>query len=158
MKRILVAILSLVAVVIIAGELPEEAENTTPAFKIQGCKYAAQIYSYSKTANLMIKLSLTADTSLCTPTEFGYFMGSLESTLLPTVISEYYTKAYGEEEAAQLDLSDMQSMRTPFEKPKMEISLEMTENGVSYTLLTRASGQEVSVKQSTTWKELYESE
>ncbi|MEO0126462.1 MAG: hypothetical protein ABIL44_01770 [candidate division WOR-3 bacterium] len=142
---------------VMASNLPAEVENSIAIFKIQGSKYTALIYTYFKSAALMVKCYAEAETSLCSPIEFGYFMGGMES-LLPTLIYNYYYQTYGEEAANQLNLDDYKAMRTPFEKPKIEYSFEITEKGFIYTMLIRTGSEETTTRKSLTWKEIYETE
>ncbi|MCK5606013.1 hypothetical protein KAR91_29210, partial [Candidatus Pacearchaeota archaeon] len=128
----------------------------TATLQIQGGKYTAQIYAYFKNAKLMTKLELEADTSLCSPIEFGYYMGNFEAFALPMFAQQIYAGTHGNEASGQFDWHDVKTMRTPFERPTFEFTFEMTAEGLTYEVLVREDTKETTTKDSMTWEDLYE--
>ncbi|UCG55119.1 MAG: hypothetical protein JSV32_02570 [Dehalococcoidia bacterium] len=156
MKSLLFIVLVVFLATLNASNLPPEVENQTAILQIQGSKYTAQIYAYFKNAKIMTKLHLEADTTLCSPIEFGYYMGNFEAFLLPVFAQQIYAGTHGKEASGQFDWHDVKTMRTPFEKAAIEFSFEITEEGLTYEVLVREGSKETITKDFMTWKTLYE--
>lgn len=133
----------------------DQVRAQLPAFSSGAEGQKADLHLYYPSANVMVKIEVSAEPALFTDAEFGYAVGDFGSVVAEVLAQTWY-QGYEQSAvtaAAQQLEAEAKEMRQPFQPPSVTLAVAMDESGVTFTYSGKAVDgvTDVSFSTKVTW-------